>query len=79
MEHQNTVRLSIVRIEDLIKCSGVQQTANILDRYEMGDDVVHFIGWGDFSLAKGHFLPIRVDAVGIVELVGSDKAGSLAV
>jgi hypothetical protein len=45
----------------------------------MGDDVVHFIGWGDFSLAKGHFLPIRVDAVGIVELVGSDKAGSLAV
>jgi hypothetical protein len=44
----------------------------------MGDDVVHFTGWGDFSLAKGHFLPIRADTVAEGELMGLQQDGALA-
>jgi hypothetical protein len=56
----------------------VHQTANILAGDEMGDDVVHFTGWGDFSLAKGHFLPIRADTVAEGELMGLQQDGALA-
>jgi hypothetical protein len=43
----------------------------------MGDDVVHFAGWGDFSLTKRHFLPIRADSVREGELLGFQQDGSL--
>jgi hypothetical protein len=56
----------------------VQQTANILAGDEMSSDVVHFAGWGDFSLAKGQFLPIRPDAIAEGELMGLQQDGTVA-
>jgi hypothetical protein len=54
----------------------VQETADILAGDEMGYDVVHFAGWGDFSLTKGHFLPIGADSVRKGELMGLNQDGS---
>jgi len=55
----------------------MQEKTEILAVNEMGDDVVHFVGWGDFSLAKGRFLPIRADSLGGDEFMGFDEDGSL--
>ena len=44
----------------------------------MSSDVVHFAGWGDFSLAKGQFLPIRPDAIAEGELMGLQQDGTVA-
>jgi hypothetical protein len=47
--------------ESLIISSGFQEMTDILAGDEMGDDddVVHFVGWGYFSLTERQFLPIR--------------------
>jgi hypothetical protein len=68
LEHQIAIRIAIIGIEDLINRSGVQETADILAGHEMGDYVVHFAGWGDFSLAKRCFLPIGTDSMSEREL-----------
>jgi hypothetical protein len=78
LEHQETVRIAVIRIEGLINSPGVQETADILAEDEMGDDVVHFAGWGDFSLAKGCFLPIRADSIVESELMGLNENTSIA-
>ena len=43
---------------------------------EMDDDVVHFAGWGDFSLTKGHFLPIKADSI-MASTHADDTGGSV--
>jgi hypothetical protein len=78
LKHQKALGAAVVGIEDLINSSGAQQTANILAGDQIGDDVVHFVGWGDFSLTKGHFLPTGTDSICEGELMGFYEDGSFA-
>ena len=63
----------VVRIEDFINGSGVQESPDVLVRHEVDDDVIYFAGWGYFSLTKGRFLPIGTNPVGKGELDGLQR------